>query len=46
MPGMKKSAKILEIMKNSSRVENEVRNPMVIIAIIDGIKVFLRPNLK
>ena len=46
MPGMKKPNKNLEMMKNSSRGENEVRNPMAIIAIIDGSKVLLRPNLK
>ena len=46
VPGMKKPNKNLEMMKNSSRGENEVRNPMAIIAIIDGSKVLLRPNLK
>ena len=46
VPGMKKPIRILEAMKHARLGENEVRNPIVIIAIIDGIKVFLRPNLK
>ena len=46
VPGTKKPITTLEATKHARFGENEVRNPMVIIAIIDGIKVFLRPNLK